>query len=182
VTAERKDLENLTNKKKKSPPKIKKVVNENGDIELNIQKLKVSEWIEAFCVTDEDLATTLSGQLLLAQAGNGKTDSAINAAYAMYQGIDPKDNVECLLAVQMVAVHNMAMDLSKRAMIPEQTFEGVDANINRVTKLMRTYTAQVETLKRYRTGGRQTIQVQHVNVNEGGQAVVGNIKGGGGNE
>ena len=42
---------------------------------------------------------------------------------------------------------------------------------------MRTFTAQVETLKKYRTGGNQTIQVQHVNVNEGGQAIVGDVKG-----
>ena len=37
----------------------------------------------------------------------------------------------------------------------------------------------VDTLKRYREGGKQTIQVQHVNVNEGGQALVGNVKTGG---
>jgi len=178
MTEESKDLENTLNKKKKSPLKIKKEVDEDGLIKLNVQNFNKFEWIESFCVTDEDLADCLLKQLMLAQEGNGKTDSAINAAYAMYQGIDPRDNVECLLATQMVAVHNMAMELAKRTMIPDQTFEGVNANVNRVTKLMRTYTTQVEALKKYRTGGKQTIQVQHVNVNEGGQAVVGNIRGG----
>ena len=62
-------------KRTKSPPKIKKGVNENGVAELNVQNLKVSEWIESFCVTDEDFANVLSGQLMLAQAGNGKTDT-----------------------------------------------------------------------------------------------------------
>ncbi len=42
-------------------------------------------------------------------------------------------------------------------------------------KLARTFTAQVEALKRYRTGGEQKVTVQHVTVNEGGQAVVGNV-------
>jgi hypothetical protein len=46
---------------------------------------------------------------------------------------------------------------------------------------MRTFTAQAECLNKYRTGGKQTIQVQHVNVNEGGQAIVGNVQGGGAN-
>ena len=110
-------------------------------------------------------------------AQEGKTDSGINAAYAMYQSIDPKDGIECLLATQMVATHNMSLEMAKRTMVEAQTFEGVNANINRATKLMRTFTAQVETLKKYRTGGNQTIQVQHVNVNEGGQAIVGDIKG-----
>ena len=33
----------------------------------------------------------------------------------------------------------------------------------------------MEALKRYRTGGEQKVTVQHVTVNEGGQAVVGNV-------
>jgi hypothetical protein len=33
----------------------------------------------------------------------------------------------------------------------------------------------MEALKRYRTGGEQTVTVQHVNVSEGGQAIVGNV-------
>ena len=47
-------------------------------------------------------------------------------------------------------------------------------------KLARTFAAQMETLKRYRTGGEQKVTVQHVTVNEGGQAVVGNVSHGGG--
>jgi hypothetical protein len=33
----------------------------------------------------------------------------------------------------------------------------------------------MEALKRYRTGGEQMVTVQHVNVSEGGQAIVGNV-------
>jgi hypothetical protein len=164
--------------KPKSPLKIKKEVGEDGVIKLKPQNIKnLSEFTESLCVSDEDMANILLNQLMWAQDGNGKTDCAINAAYAMYQGIEPEDSIECLLATQMVATHNIAMELAKRAMLPEQTIDGVNANINRVTKLMRTFAAQVETLKKYRTGGKQTIQVQHVNVNEGGQAIVGDVKG-----
>ena len=46
-------------------------------------------------------------------------------------------------------------------------------------KLARTFAIQMETLKRYRTGGRQTVTVEHVTVNHGGQAVVGNVSHGG---
>ena len=52
-------------------------------------------------------------------------------------------------------------------------------NINQANKLMRTFTAQIEALNKYRTKGKQKITVQHVNVNEGGQAIVGDVKGGG---
>jgi hypothetical protein len=40
---------------------------------------------------------------------------------------------------------------------------------------MRTYTMQLEALKRYRTGGEQKVTVHHVSVNDGGQAIVGNV-------
>jgi len=42
-------------------------------------------------------------------------------------------------------------------------------------KLTRTYAAQMEALKRYRSNGSQKVTVEHVTVNEGGQAIVGNV-------
>ena len=38
---------------------------------------------------------------------------------------------------------------------------------------------QMEALKKYRTGGEQKVTVEHVTVNSGGQAIVGNIPTGG---
>jgi len=122
----------------------------------------------------------LSTQLLLSYTNSvEELEFFQDGILAMHQGIEPKDTIESLLAAQMVATHNMAMEYSKRAMVSGQHPDDVNANINRVTKLMRTLTTQVEALNKYRTGGKQTIQVQHVNVNEGGQAVVGNVQGGG---
>ena len=51
---------------------------------------------------------------------------------------------------------------------------------NGLSKLARTFSTQVETLKKYRSDGQQTIKVQHVTVKEGGQAIVGNVQTGGG--
>jgi hypothetical protein len=45
--------------------------------------------------------------------------------------------------------------------------------------MARTFTLQIETLKKYRASGEQTIKVQPATVNEGGQTVVGNISRGG---
>jgi hypothetical protein len=43
-------------------------------------------------------------------------------------------------------------------------------------RLMRAYAIQVEILRRMRNGGQQFVRVEHVHVNDGGQAVVGNLK------
>ena len=48
-----------------------------------------------------------------------------------------------------------------------------------LNKLARTFSVQVETLKRYRSNGEQKVTVEHVSVNEGGKAIVGNVTHGG---
>ena len=68
----------------------------------------------------------------------------------------------------------------KRAMITDQTFDGKQANVNQATKMLRTFIAQMEALKKYRTGGEQKVTVEHVHVNEGGRAIVGAVNQGGG--
>lgn len=45
-------------------------------------------------------------------------------------------------------------------------------------RLARTYAAQMDTLKRYRSSGQQKVTVEHVHVHAGGQAIVGNVEAG----
>jgi hypothetical protein len=45
---------------------------------------------------------------------------------------------------------------------------------------VRTFAAQVEALQKYRSTGEQSLKVQHVNVHDGGQAIVtGTMQAGG---
>jgi hypothetical protein len=55
---------------------------------------------------------------------------------------------------------------------------------NMFNKCARTFAVQVEALKKYRSTGEQSIKVQHVNVHDGGQAIVTSTMqtGGGGME
>ncbi len=101
--------------------------------------------------------------------------SAGQAALAALEGIKPSDEVEGLLAAQMVATHAAAMECLRRAMIPGQTFEGRDNNLKHATKLLGMYARQLEALDKHRGKGQQKITVERVNVNSGGQAIVGNV-------
>ena len=89
-----------------------------------------------------------------------------------------KDQVEAMLAAQMAAVHNATMTFARRLAhvdnIPQQ-----DSAERAFNKLAKTFASQVEALKRYRTGGEQIVRVEHVTVNEGGQAIVGRVTHGG---
>jgi hypothetical protein len=91
-------------------------------------------------------------------------------------GIGPKDELEGMMAAQLIAAHNAAMECYRRAMIGEQTFEGRRENLNQANKLSRTYATLLEALNRHRGKGQQKVTVEHVHVHEGGQAVVGVVE------
>ena len=101
-----------------------------------------------------------------------------NAALAVIHGVQPRDEIEAMLAAQMYATHRAAMDCLRRAQLTEQTFEGRDMNLKHATKLTRTYTAQMEALNRHRGKGQQKVTVEHVHVHQGGQAIVGHVQSG----
>ena len=136
--------------------------------------------MEALGTTDLDFLNGLTKQLVNAGTQGQKLDaSALNFMLATIKGIQPRDQVETMLAAQMAAVHNATMTFARRLNhvenIPQQ-----DSAERAFNKLARTFASQVEALKRYRTGGQQKVVVEHVTVNEGGQAIVGNVRGGGG--
>jgi hypothetical protein len=94
--------------------------------------------------------------------------------------ISPGDEIEGMIATQLLAAHNASMECFRRAMIGEQTFEGRRENLNQANKLSRTYSALLEALNRHRGKGQQKVTVEHVHVHQGGQAIVGNVQSQGG--
>jgi hypothetical protein len=87
-----------------------------------------------------------------------------------------------LICSQMVALHSLGMEYLRRSIAPGATPEQVDSNVNRATRLLRTFGSLAETFRARRGGGRQRIVVRHVSVSAGGQAIVGNVGPGGGGE
>src|SRR5215207_8141328 len=94
------------------------------------------------------------------------------------RGIEPKDELEGMLAAQTMAAHHAAMECYRRAMLPEQIFEAWKENLNQANKLSRTYATLLEALNRHRGKGQQKISVEHVHVHAGGQAIVGAVEAG----
>jgi hypothetical protein len=106
-----------------------------------------------------------------------------NAAIAGLIGIAPQDEIEGMIAAQLIATHNATMECYRRAMIGEQTLEGRRENLNQANKLSRTCATLIEALNRHRgKGGQQKVTVEHVDVHAGGQAVVGVVDSPGGGD
>ena len=45
----------------------------------------------------------------------------------------------------------------------------------RAARLLKAYTVQLEALRKLRYGGSRHVRVEHVHINEGGRAVIGNV-------
>jgi hypothetical protein len=131
--------------------------------------------METLGTTDPDFIDGLLVQLAnAATKGRVVDERGLNFMLAVVTGIEPKDQVEAMLAAQMAAVHNATMTLARRLAhvdnIPQQ-----DSAERAFNKLARTFAAQVSALKEYRSKGEQKMIVQHVNVSDGGQAVIGTV-------
>jgi len=121
------------------------------------------------------LANQASQALWLKNSSPDERGRQMSAAVAAMIGIAPKDELEGMMAAQLIAVHNAAMECFRRAMLGEQSFEGRRENLIQANKCSRTYATLLEALNRHRGKGQQRVVVEHVNVHAGGQAVVGNV-------
>ena len=98
---------------------------------------------------------------------------------SVVRDLAPRDPVERMLAVQMAATH-VATIRAARWLANTENIPQVQAHYTGFNKLTRTFAAQIEALRKHRTGGQQKVIVEHVTVNEGGQAIVGNVQRTGG--
>ncbi len=104
------------------------------------------------------------------------SEVGLNAALAVIEAAAPKDEIEGALAVQMASTHAAALAVLNRLGGGSGTERRVVAFATAAARLLRAFSLQVETLRRLRHGGDQHVRVEHVHINEGGQAIIGNVK------
>lgn len=172
----------------KGEPESSSIEPQQKNNEATVSADKSLVWIDTRakkCVVSKPIFGTdspESNQVLIEQVSSiaGKSHGedhllAFKSAMATIDGIGVKDTLEGLLAVQMMGIHNLTMECLKHATLENQTAAVIDANINRVTKLSRTFTAQMEALNRHRGTIIQQMVVENVNVNGGGRTIVGPV-------
>ena len=120
--------------------------------------------------------------LWLKYADAAIVDQRAHALLHAMIGIGPKDELEGMMATQLLAAHNASMECSRRAMIADQTLDARRENLGQANKLSRTFEALLEALNRHRGKGQQKVTVEHVHVHPGGQAVVGLVEPQGGGD
>src|SRR6185436_19260433 len=104
------------------------------------------------------------------------SETHINAALAMIEAAAPKDEIEGALAVQMACTHTAAMAILAKLDTGFGTERRIAVFGSAAARLMKAYAMQMEVLRRLRNGGHQFVRVEHMHVNEGGEAVIANVK------
>jgi len=169
-------------------PKIEVIEDDQGPATIAVgdpEEPDAESWrllIAALGNLRPEIALELVRHLADVNRRDGSTDAgALSFALAVVEEAKPEDGLEAVLAVQMAAVHLAAMKALKRLHQAEglAQFEAQERAANR---LLRTFATQMQTLKKYRSKGEQKVTVEHVTVNEGGQAIVGAVGGGGGKD
>jgi len=114
---------------------------------------------------------------LLMQPSFNAVAMGIDAAEAIGAG----NSLERMLAHELALAHEATMRLMDRALSFESSQDAVESCrlANTAARLMGVYQDGLLTLQRLRSGGNQTVTVQHVNVQAGAQAVIGNVGTGG---
>jgi hypothetical protein len=120
--------------------------------------------------------------LWLKYADPATVDQRAHALLHAMIGIGPKDELEGMMATQLLAAHNASMECFRRAMIADQTLDARRENLNAASRLSRTFAILLETLGRHRGKGQQRVVVEHIHVHPGGQAVVGVVEPQGGGD
>jgi hypothetical protein len=155
---------------------VDRIIEEASEQHLN-RSIMFERLSEAFGTQDTDFVWGLTQQLMDA-AASFHHGEAIGFLLSVIRDIKPRDHLEGMLAAQMASIHLAMMHFTDELApgpnfpinIPKQ-----DSAARALTSLARTFASQMGALKHYRSGGEQRVTVQHVSVNDGGRAIVGNV-------
>jgi len=92
----------------------------------------------------------------------------------------PKDAIEGTLCAQIIVCQERGLELLGKACSQSKSPEWARTFHNASSKLFARAQAAIQALVNYRRGGQQTVKVEHVHVEAGGQAAFGTFQAGGG--
>ena len=170
----------MNNEKRRTVPKLTldaddeaRSVSLSFDAEDQIQACK--ELMTQLSIQDNAIFTGILTQIVaLGESSKEVSPDAANFITAFAASVEPQDQIETLLATQMAATHQSIMMMGRRMMRAE-TLSQQDAAERAFNKLCRTFTTQMTALKKHQANAPQNVLVEHVEVTDGGQAIVGHV-------
>ena len=161
---------------------MKKILHSAPRDDLNFDTMKLSEYEKSTGVTLPEVQDQALNNVALVAPKSAKNN--VNWALQQMAEVNPRDAVESMLAQQMIALNSLMMKSCNLALQLNQTVAGWDMHVKHAARLSNAFSNVSAALDKHRGKGQQTIVVKHqqVNVGNGGQAVIGDVKHGGGGD
>ena len=157
-------------------PSVPAPAKEKGKAPPISDEMLASEILKTTGTSSPSLQTSLahnviSALYLPADGSAEERQERISAALALMKGIRPQNEIEGMLAAQMIAVHSAAIECFCRATLAGQGIEARDMNLHHAERFVAIYTRQLEALDKHRSKGNQTLTVKQVMVDSGDATV-----------
>jgi hypothetical protein len=127
-----------------------------------------------FGTLSEDYSQTMFGKLIAALRPNPHEqldEATLNAAIALVSSMEPKTELQALLAVEIAAIGFAGHKFLRQSQHHlDEVYIGVYGNY--AIKLLRLQLDMIRALDQHRRGNKQTVEVRHVHIHSGGQGVV----------
>jgi hypothetical protein len=134
---------------------------------MRMDFLEFTAMLESFGITDRNFIAPFYRQ---SSEADGFGGDGLEFIAAVIKNAAPKDYLEAMHAAQMGAVHWAAMRyLRQVADLKGTNYQEMTANT--ATKLLRTFSTQLDALNRYRAGRERKVIVKHVLVRDDGHQV-----------
>lgn len=130
-------------------------------------------------ISDNDIAREIFDRSALAMPKDKNAICKINIMLQSLADSGPKDATETRLSLQSTVLYSQGMKHLYNAENSNR-IDYCEYYMKSAIKLLRLHNETIEALCKYRRGGEQRVVVQHVQVNNGGKAIVGNVLNGGG--
>ena len=163
--------------------KVKNLFEDNhkGSYEISCSFENAFEWLKLLKDTT-GMQNHTSGMFVLERLnyalvkdGDPHSVTAVNDFACVMAELKPQNAAESMLVAQMITSFEMTQKCIAMSSAAGITFERQQIYFKSANQFMRTYVMQTEALNKMRNGGQQKIIVERVTVNEGGQAIVGNV-------
>jgi hypothetical protein len=128
-----------------------------------------------FGTLSEEFSQTMFGKLVALLRPNPfehLDEATLNAAIALVASVRPQNEMQALLAVEIVGTGFAGQKLLRQS---QHQLDEIYINVygGYALKLLRLQLDMMETLNRLQRGNQQTVEVRHVHIHSGAQGVVG---------
>jgi hypothetical protein len=156
---------------RKPDPKLDQCLAPSSDIAAHRTQLR-----EAFGRTmSDEFVDVMLGKLVESLRPNPfdqLEEATLNAALALVSSVQPRTELEAMLAVQIVATGFSGIRFLRQSQHHmDEAF--IDVYGGYAMKLLRLEQELIQTLDRHRRGHKQTVEVRHVHLHDGAQGVFG---------